>query len=686
MSHESNGGGIHLSMDEFARLAMPSMQKSQQHDASNESGSQDVEMGPSISKAPAAPPSPPKPFPPGASPLVDLFAPPGSTPVRESAPQECNLPKSVVPGFQAAQTQHASNVHKQDDRPSTPPPLSPDDDSKFANKYEACPPSPSGLTWRKAGATFNLYPHTLISKKEKIRLEQLSDLPRLVKRNRAFHQSSNKVQLRHNQGASIYRLLRFNWFHVFLRWPTKVSILILLSVWTGSILIFALIYMWYDQGNVTNKCGLGGTEGQTLPFAGAFAFSLETCTTVGKFDLNVFSHKKTMSRRLSYFFFWNTGYGLPNGVNSYFEKGCPGLQIIIYFQMAWSMIFNAFLITFVYSRLGRSETRSIQVIFSDKALVSIVDGQVRFQVRLFDCDTKHPVVEAHVRMYCVMKHRPVPRPLRILQPDDELGAMLFLSFPNVVSHNIDMYSLLHPPVATMLMKPKGLVLRQVDGYTANRDDIICPVCGESYGTFDRWLNHVRYTQIVEKQDDFPIASTHRSLNLAEIEKEPYSRPIKDIPSLRQYFQNNVSEILCLVEGIDPMQSGTFQALQSYRLEDIQWETYAQFSPCLSIENIAFNGKDKIYSVALDRYHAIVPDPDAATAALEEDDEGYLKSEHIPNKNTREGAGKGKQIRKRHRRIKTLSSGISDSLFATPTPMPKRRTSTAGSAPPGIENL
>jgi hypothetical protein len=253
--------------------------------------------------------------------------------------------------------------------------------------------------------------------------------------------------------------------------------------------------------------------------------------------------------------------------------------MIIFLQVSWSMLFNAFLITFVYNRLGRSETRSVQVLFSDKALVSIVDGQVRFQVRLFDCDSRHPVVEAHVRIYCVMKQRPVPRPLRILQPNDSLGAKLFLSFPNVITHHIDMYSLLHPPVMTMLLKPNGLTLRQVDAFTLNRNDIVCPICGESFGTFERWLNHVRFLQGIERENDFPVANTHLSLDLPEIEKEPHSKPIMDIEILKAYFKENVSEIICMVEGIDPIQSGSFQALQSYRFEDVQWEPFAQFSPC-----------------------------------------------------------------------------------------------------------
>ena len=45
--------------------------------------------------------------------------------------------------------------------------------------------------------------------------------PRLVQRNLPFFQSKNKVSVIHNKGVQIVPLLRYDWFHVFLRWPMK---------------------------------------------------------------------------------------------------------------------------------------------------------------------------------------------------------------------------------------------------------------------------------------------------------------------------------------------------------------------------------------------------------------------------------------------------------------------------------
>jgi hypothetical protein len=519
-----------------------------------------------------------------------------------------------------------------------PPPHSP------ANSFiEGCNDNTSfsGGNLGRPVLTHNVVPKSMIERR--IQPETVEELPRLVHRNRAFHQSANKVYVKHNQGTRIYKLLRFNWFHVFLRWPTKWSLLTLVSIWTSLILIFAAVYTGYDNIQPKQACGLG-PAGSPITFAGAFAFSLETCTTVG--------------------------YTLPFSVNSFFEPECGGLQVIIYFQMIWSMIFNAFLLAFLYNRVGRSENRSTQVIYSNKALVSIVDGQVRFQIRLFDCDAQHPVVEAHVRFYCVMKHRPVPRPMRLLQPNDELGGTLFLSFPTVVCHSIDLYSLLHPPEATMLVKPHGLGLRQVDGGVQNRDDVVCPVCGESYGTFERWWNHVRFQQIVETKENYPVEGTHRSLDLSELRGLPGTHPTKDMKQLEDYFKGNVSEILCLVEGIDPMQSGTFQALQSYRYDDIVWEANSQFSPCLFLETDRSSkaSGSKIFSVDLDRYHDIIPDPVATTDSTISTKEVGASAREVykvtqPATNT---------IKMRHHNVKTLSNRTSDSLFAPETSRSSRR--------------
>lgn len=152
--------------------------------------------------------------------------------------------------------------------------------------------------------------------------------PRFIARNLPFFQSRNRVNVTHNQGFKIFLLLYHDWFHVLLRMPTWQSVPMLLAGWTSLIIVFAGLYVWVDNKNPEISCGLGA-EGAPIKFGPAFAFSLETCTTVG--------------------------YGLPNGVNAFFEGGCASLVAVIYFQMIWSMMFNAFLFAFFYSRLAKCD-------------------------------------------------------------------------------------------------------------------------------------------------------------------------------------------------------------------------------------------------------------------------------------------------------------------------------------------
>jgi hypothetical protein len=72
----------------------------------------------------------------------------------------------------------------------------------------------------------------------------------------------------------------FSGFSVLLRSHLYITIPLLLLIWVTAILIFAAIYVHIDTSNLDVDCGLGD-PGFPITFATGFAFSLETCTTVG---------------------------------------------------------------------------------------------------------------------------------------------------------------------------------------------------------------------------------------------------------------------------------------------------------------------------------------------------------------------------------------------------------------------
>jgi len=429
--------------------------------------------------------------------------------------------------------------------------------------------------------------------------EEIKNIPRLVHRNLPFHQSQQKVAVENKtdfRSFKVQRILSQDWYHVFLRQPASLSILFLLILWTCLILLSALIYQKLDRDNPIKMCRLG-PNGQPIKFAGAFAFSLETCTTVG--------------------------YTLPNGVNGFFESECVGLQCAIFFQMTWSMLFNAFLFAFVFARFSRCDSRGAQVLFSDKAIAEIRDGRWMLHVRVYDFDSSKAVVEAHVRMYCVswrdyerqardLAQPHLLQPMRILRPNDELGAQLFTSIPANVTHEIDAYSPLAPyrlREKVNYLKKSGLYLREADQTSGSRAGIMCPVCGETYLTFDCFKRHTQYQQLSEEHYEIPIPGSHRDTSIMKPSLfEPFVLTEADIKeNLRD------KEIMVVVEGIEPMVSGTFQALHSYKLNDIVFG--GRFAPCMS------QAHGKIY-VDVDKFHIIVPPNESSTHFYSRYNGGY----------------------------------------------------------------
>jgi len=454
--------------------------------------------------------------------------------------------------------------------------------------------------------------------------EEMKNIPRLIHRNLPFKQSRQEVAVENKtsfRSFKVQRILSQDWYHVLLRQPAWYSILCLLLIWTLFIVLFATIYQKIDRDNPSVECGLG-PKNQPIEFKPALAFSLETCTTVG--------------------------YGLPNGVNGFFESECGGLQIAIFFQMTLSMLFNAFLFAFLFARLSRSDARGAQVLFSDKAIIEVRDGKWMMHVRIYDFDSSKCVVEAHTRMYCVswrdyerqerdLVQPHLLQPMRILRPNDELGAQLFTSIPTNITHEIDAYS----PLAPLKLRRKvnylrtaGLYLREADQINGSRNGVLCPVCGETYGTLDSLKRHVQYQQLAEEKDNFPVSGSHRDTSIMKPSLfEPFMLTEDDI---REYLRDK--EIMVVVEGIEPMVSGTFQALQSYKLNDIVFG--GRFAPCMSQAN------GKIY-VDVDQFHIILPPNDGSVHLYSRYNGGYAyrrkkTSSYLPaffrNSNENEGEG------------------------------------------------
>ena len=420
--------------------------------------------------------------------------------------------------------------------------------------------------------------------------------PRFVHRNLPFHQSRNSLNIR-LRGIAKHAgkmLLKEDWYHMLLRWDTLNSSLLMISSWTVMILVFAGFYTLVDYSYHRVDCGLVNPNDprRSLHFGAYFAFSLQTTTTVG--------------------------YTLPNGTNGFFEQ-CPGLQVVIYFQMVWSMLYNAFLFAFFYARLAKVESRSVQVIFSKTAILARRkttaeddDGEDNsdvnpwtFSIRVADIDAANPIVEAHIRLYA--KVGPQLIEMRILSPNDVLGACLFLGWPTTICHAIDCHSPLHPRSSSSRsrlyetsyqMPNAGLNLRHAEAAAGENDRYECPVCGEAYGSLARLRNHVSFFQQNELNDGLPLEGSHRELKVEDFS----SPPVPKLHDLRAWYPD---EIIAIVEGVDPLTSGTFHAIQSYTLDDLSFG--GDFATCCSTPAKAGEGIDDFVILNLKNFHSVVND-------------------------------------------------------------------------------
>jgi len=252
--------------------------------------------------------------------------------------------------------------------------------------------------------------------------------------------------------------------------------------------------------------------------------------------------------------------------------------------MAIQMFFNAFVLSFYFCRLSRASSRNALVLFSDRA--TITSGN--FEFRVWDLSARRPLVEAHVRVYAV-RHKlltssseKIWEVLRIIRPNDELGGSLLLSLPDIVTHNIDEFSPLAPKIMEnakigVSLKTSGLTLRTEDALHGCRDAVACPVCGETYGSVELLALHAKYTATTESGDGFDL---HGKIlddveALIDLKKDAAAHLGERV---QETIREEGIEIVCVLEGIEPIMSGTFQAVQSYTYDEIVFG--GTFLPCI----------------------------------------------------------------------------------------------------------
>jgi hypothetical protein len=254
------------------------------------------------------------------------------------------------------------------------------------------------------------------------------------------------------------------------------------------------------------------------------------------------------------------------------------------------MFFNAFLIAFFYSQVSKAENRSIQLVFASKLCINVRRGRVYANARCYDLDAHFPLVECHARMYLLDDKLKIHQ-LRLSSPNDQMNGMMYPSLPQNICHHIDHHSALAPRGLPLVSEFPDFPLRSLDSDSSDRAEYICPVCGEAFTTDERLRHHVRYFQTIEAHENYPKENSHLGCEL------PEPAPIT-LAEVQHHIERTLSEVIVVVEAIDPQLSGTFQALQSYRYEDIEFN--ADFAQCLFV-------RENKFTVDMKMFHEVVPE-------------------------------------------------------------------------------
>ncbi|CAF3996233.1 unnamed protein product [Rotaria sordida] len=232
-------------------------------------------------------------------------------------------------------------------------------------------------------------------------------------------------------------LLDLSW-----RWILFLFVFCFVTSW----ILFAII--WYVimiiHGDFSNQI-LNGIDDNYIPcvagiksFSGALLYSIETQQTIG--------------------------YGT-RAVN---EKCTAGIIVLI-IQSCFGLLIQALWVGLVYTKLARPQKRCQTLIWSRQAAISLRDGYLTLQCRLGDMRYRSTLVEAHIRMYYVSKRQTKENEIIPLQLTDmDVGFdggkdRLFLNWPLIIEHKIDIRSPLYTMDKTMIYKENFEILLVLEG-------------------------------------------------------------------------------------------------------------------------------------------------------------------------------------------------------------------------------
>jgi potassium inwardly-rectifying channel subfamily J len=359
--------------------------------------------------------------------------------------------------------------------------------------------------------------------------------PRILPRDAPFHQSNGRLNIKRSGVAT--SLYWESLYHTIVHRSTWQLVLLMTLIYFVLCVTFAVpLYLASDN------CGMGMTS-----FYDALYFSLETMATIG--------------------------YGLGGKSDPFFDNCTAGFPIIFLLSVL-SILYDAVCLGLIFNRISRINTRASTIVFSNKAIIRFSKEGVPFFMFQVCEMRKHQLVEAHARCYAFL--RPLSttvgngrrsfltKSMRLVHPDDALSGFILLAAPSCIVHRIDHWSPMCPPSmhSTDANGPHpfpSLIRRAVDQEIGCEDKVFPP--SESRTAAKR-----------NKEEEVEEERKAERLNSRPMSIEEMKT------SILHWMEDSRLEVLCLVEGIESISSGTLQCRHSYSKEDILFDH--EFEECV----------------------------------------------------------------------------------------------------------
>ncbi|KAK6766576.1 hypothetical protein RB195_026077 [Necator americanus] len=158
------------------------------------------------------------------------------------------------------------------------------------------------------------------------------------------------------------------------------------------------------------------------------------------------------------------GYG-----HRYITTECPLAGLTVCLQAVCGLLIQSFMVGLVFAKMARPKKRAETIIFSEKAVICLRDGQLCFLCRVGDMRNTH-LVEAHVRLQFISDRETAEGEIEPLhQFEMKVGPTitdddrLFLVWPTTLCHVINKDSPLYEYTANSLLSAQFEIICLLEG-------------------------------------------------------------------------------------------------------------------------------------------------------------------------------------------------------------------------------